>query len=92
MRKLVRDLRRTRSALGDGIKRPFPCEGKPLSKMGKKLVAASDLPADHILTYEDIAIKSPNDGLPPYEIENVVGRMILRPLKMDENIMFEDLK
>lgn len=91
MRKLVRDLGRAKVALGDGIKRPLPCEEKPLYKMGKKLVAARDLESGHILTYEDIAIKSPNDGLPPYELDNIVGKKLRRPLKEEENITFEAL-
>ncbi len=92
MRKLVRDLRRARVALGDGIKRPLSCETKPLFKMGKKLVAAYDLPTGHVLTCEDVAIKSPNDGLPPYELENVIGKVTCRALQEDENILFDDLK
>lgn len=92
MRKLVRDLRRASIALGDGIKRPLPCETKPLFKMAKKLVAAHGLRAGHILKHGDIAIKSPNDGLPPYELDNVVGKRLLRSLREDENIAFEDLK
>jgi sialic acid synthase len=91
LRKLVRDLRRARVALGDGIKRPYSNEKAPLYKMGKKLVAARDLPAGHALTREDVAIKSPNDGLPPYELENVIGKRTLRALKEDENISFEKL-
>jgi len=91
LRKYVRDLRRARVAMGDGIKRVLPCEEKPLFKMGKKLVAARDLPAGHVLAREDVAIKSPNDGLPPYELENVIGKMTLRALEEDENILFEDL-
>ncbi|HOG45130.1 MAG TPA: N-acetylneuraminate synthase family protein [Anaerolineae bacterium] len=91
MRKLVRDLRRARLALGDGVKRPLPTEAKPLFKMGKKLVAARNLPAGHILRREDIAIKSPNDGLPPYELENIIGARILRDLQEDETILFSDL-
>src|SRR6059058_5501764 len=43
MRRLVRDLRRVRPAMGDGVKRPLPVEQRPLEKMGKKLVAARDL-------------------------------------------------
>ena len=49
MRKLVRDLKRVPAAIGDGVKRPLPSEAKPLEKMGKKLVAARDLPAGHVL-------------------------------------------
>jgi sialic acid synthase len=91
MRKLVRDLGRIRVAMGDGIKQPLACEAKPLFKMGKKLVAAASLPAGHVLTRADVAIKSPNDGLPPYELDKVLGRALRRPLTPDEAIRFEDL-
>ena len=91
MKKLVRDLNRAYEALGDGIKRPLPVEVKPLAKMGKKLVAAADLPAGHILRDQDIAIKSPGDGLAPYEIDNVIGKKLVKPLVMDENITYEIL-
>ena len=71
LRKLVRDLKRTRVALGDGDKSMYPSETEPIIKMAKKLVAARDLPAGHTLTEADIAIKSPGDGLPPYELDRV---------------------
>jgi N-acetylneuraminate synthase/sialic acid synthase len=86
MRKMIRDLSRTGEALGDGIKRPFPEELGALYKMGKKLVAARDLPAGHVLTASDIAIKSPDDGLPPYEIDKIIGKRIQHSLAEDENI------
>jgi N-acetylneuraminate synthase/sialic acid synthase len=89
--KMVRDLHRTRLAIGDGIKRPLPGEEKALFKMGKKLVAARNLPAGHILTSDDIAIKSPNDGLPPYELEKIIGKATLFPVQEDENISPEIL-
>ena len=44
MRRVVRDLHRARIALGDGVKRAYESEIKPLTKMAKKLVAARDLP------------------------------------------------
>jgi len=91
MRRVVRDLQRTRQALGNGIKSTYDSERAPLLKMGKKLVAAADLPENHVLRREDIAIKSPSDGLPPYELDKVIGKVIRRALKEDENIMFEDL-
>lgn len=89
MHKLVRDLQRARIALGDGVKNTHPSEVKPLYKMGKKLVAARDLPAGHVLTADDIAVKSPNDGLPPYHFDALVGAVLRQPLKADENITFE---
>src|SRR5262249_15207954 len=92
MRKLVRDLRRVPDALGDGAKRPLPSEEKPLAKMGKKLVAARELPAGHVLAVDDVVIKSPADGgLPPYELDALVGRRLTRALALDENVTFEVL-
>lgn len=92
MRKLVRDLRRARLALGDGVKQVYPSEINPIIKMSKKLVAARDLPAGHRLTGDDIAIKSPGDGLPPYELDNLIGKVTRRVLAEEENITFEDLQ
>ena len=89
MRKMIRDLKRARVALGDGIKRPLESESKPLHKMGKKLVAARDLPVEHVLRAEDIAIKSPGDGLAPYELENLIGRQLKKTLHEDENLDFD---
>jgi len=91
MKKLVRDLRRVRVALGDGEKRVLPNEVTPITKMGKKLVAARNLPAGHRLSLEDVAIKSPGGGLPPYELENVIGRTLKRSLLEDDDILFENL-
>ena len=91
MRRMVRDLRRARVALGDGLKRTYPSERAPLLKMGKKLVAARDLPPGHVLGPGDVAVKSPADGVPPYELDRVLGRATRRALKEDENIAFDDL-
>jgi len=91
MKKMVRDLRRARVAMGDGTKRRLPGEERPLYKMGKKLVAARDLPGGHILTLADVAIKSPNDGLPPYELDRVLGKTTRRPLRADQALSFDDL-
>ena len=93
LRKLVRDLRRIPLALGDGVKRPLPVEEKPLEKMGKKLVAARDLDLGHVLTAADIAAKSPADGgLPPYELDRLVGRRLRRPVASEDFITFDDVE
>jgi N-acetylneuraminate synthase/sialic acid synthase len=93
MRRLVRDLHRVPAALGDGVKRPLDCEQPALVKMGKKLVAARDLEAGHVLTEADAAIKSPADGgLRPYELDGLVGRRLRRPLRLEETIMLEDFE
>ncbi len=92
MRKMVRDLRRLKRSLGDGKKVVYESEIAPVIKMGKKLVAARDLPAGCALRPEDIVMKSPGDGIPPYEIDNVIGKILLSPLKLDDPFTFEILE
>jgi sialic acid synthase len=93
LRKLVRDLHRVPVALGDGVKRPLPVEETPLEKMGKKLVAARDLEQGHLLAPGDIAIKSPADGgLPPYELDRLVGRRLRRAVAFEDFVTFDDIE
>jgi N-acetylneuraminate synthase/sialic acid synthase len=93
MRRLVRDLHRIPAALGDGVKRPLPVEAEPLEKMGKKLVAARDLELGHVLSALDLAIKSPADGgLPPYELDRLVGRRLRRPITLEDFVTFDDVE
>jgi len=92
LRRLVRDLRRVPDAVGDGVKRPLASEERPLEKMGKKLVAARDLPAGHVLAPGDLVAKSPADGgTRPYELDDLLGCVLVRALAEDEAIAAEDV-
>ena len=93
MRRLVRDLHRVPAALGDAGKRPLPVEADPLEKMGKKIVAARQLELGHVLTESDLAIKSPADGgLPPYELDRLLGRTLRRPIAFEDFVTFDDVE
>ncbi len=84
LRKAVRDLRRTRLALGDGVKRPFESEAAPVQKMSKRLVAAVDLPAGHVLSAGDIAARSPGGDLTPDRMTELIGMVLATALAADE--------
>ncbi|HZS64108.1 MAG TPA: N-acetylneuraminate synthase family protein [Xanthobacteraceae bacterium] len=92
MHRMVRDLRRARIAVGDGVKRTYESEKGPLYKMAKALVAARDLPAGHVLTPADLTFKSPSNGLPPYEYDNVLGMRLTTAVKADDSIKYEILE
>jgi sialic acid synthase len=93
LEKMVRDLRRTRLALGDGTKRTYPSEYDPVMKMSKKIVAARDLPAGAVLATSDLALKSPGgDGMQPYELDGVIGATLRQPLAFDMPLTFEHIE
>ena len=91
LRKMVRDLDRTHKAMGDGQKKVYESERAPIIKMGKSLVIARDLPSGHVLTAADIVMKSPGGGIPPYDLEKVLGRVTLKPLFEDDFLSYEVL-
>jgi sialic acid synthase len=89
MNKMIRDLQRVRMALGDGRKKVYASEAGPVLKMGKKLVAARDLSAGHVLTAADIGIKSPGDGLAPFYLDQLIGQALLHDVRVDQTLTLE---
>jgi sialic acid synthase len=89
MKKMIRDLQRVRMALGDGRKKVYASEAGPVLKMGKKLVAARDLSAGHVLTAADIGIKSPGDGLAPFYLDQLIGQALLHDVRVDQTLTLE---
>ena len=69
---------------------PLPKEVASIAKMAKSCYAARDLPAGHVLTPEDIAIKSPRiaGAMTPAELEHAVGS-VLRVDKRADDALFE---
>jgi sialic acid synthase len=86
LRKMIRDLKRTRLALGEGIKRVHDTEKAPIEKMSKKLVAARHLKAGHVLAIDDIALRSPGNGLPPSHLDHITGKRLTVALAPDDDL------
>jgi N-acetylneuraminate synthase/sialic acid synthase len=89
LRKMVRDLGRTRLALGAGIKRVYGSERAPIEKMSKKLVASRKLEAGCVLAVEDIALRSPGNGLAPAYLDRIVGRRLKAALEPDGDLTLD---
>ncbi|MCX8040721.1 MAG: N-acetylneuraminate synthase family protein [Planctomycetota bacterium] len=89
--ELVRQIRLVEAALGDGRKRPAPCELDTLRVARRSLVAARDLPAGHCLQAGDLAAKRPGTGIPPSRLPSVLGRCLRRALAADQLLAWDDL-
>jgi N-acetylneuraminate synthase/sialic acid synthase len=92
LRKMIRDLDRLHLAMGDGQKRQFASEKDPLQKMGKKMVLVRAMPSGAVLTPEDIAFKSPGDGMAPWMIDQVVGKKLKKDMNADEALDIAELQ
>jgi len=92
LRKMVRDLKRTRLALGDGVKRIYSMEAKPLQKMAKSIYANKSLKAGTILNEADLAYKCPSGvGLEPFQVDLLLGRRLNQDIDEDHLILLEHL-
>lgn len=92
LRRMVRDLERAHVALGDGIKRVYPSEAAPLRKMRKSLVAARPMQVGQVIQRGDLLRKSPDGGIPAYQLDAVVGFTLVKPLAEDEPLTYEHLE
>jgi N,N'-diacetyllegionaminate synthase len=90
--RMVRAIRQVSRALGDGIKRPAPCEMPNIPVARKSVVAARAIPAGKVVTREDLAIKRPGHGVAPGDMDKVIGRRAASDLVPDEVITWEMLR
>jgi len=81
--KMVRDLNRVREALGDGKKVIQPSELDAKKKMGKSIFAKTRIPKDAVVSPEMVTFKSPGTGIPPYLVDDVLGRAAKQDIAPD---------
>jgi N-acetylneuraminate synthase len=64
----------------------------PLRSMfSRSIVARTALPAGTVLSADHLVLKKPGNGLPPSRWADVIGRVLRRPVSLDDIISDEDL-
>jgi len=92
LRKQIRDLKRVDISLGNGKKEIMDFEKQARGKMGKSIYTSRNLEKGSIITENDIALKTPSLGLPPYYLDKILGKKLKVSLKVEELIKLEDLE
>ena len=92
LKEMVKAIRLTEKALGDGIKRPTFSEEKIKKVVRNILVANVDIPKGSIIKREMVTIKRPGIGIEPKYLDIVVGKMAKRDIKKDEVLKWGDLE
>ncbi|HXG21833.1 MAG TPA: N-acetylneuraminate synthase family protein [Methylomirabilota bacterium] len=87
LRRLATILHTFDAMLGDGEKRPMPCEQPAVTTARRGAVAVRDLPAGIPLTLADLDFVRPRSGLPPAHALALIGRTVRTPLKQHEFVL-----
>jgi sialic acid synthase SpsE len=89
---LVEDVRDTQVAVGDGTTGRAACEIKNRPSMRRSLHTRHEMAAGDELTEEDILVVRPAAGIDPWEIDDVVGRILTADLDAHEPLDWKDLE
>ncbi len=82
---------KVRTLLGRGVKTVQPSERAVQLGARRSLVARVDLEPGTILTEDRIAIKRPGTGIPPEDLDRVVGRRVTSRISAEELLDWEKL-
>ena len=92
LKEMIEKIRETEIILGSKEKVPTQAELN-VAKVGRKSIVANKfIKKGQIITKEMITFKRPGVGIPPYEIEDVIGKKARYDLEEDKLISFEDLE
>lgn len=90
-RLLTHSVRTLEAQLGTEKIGPTPSEAEGRMNYRLSCVAVRNLPAGHRLQMDDIAYRRPGTGIPPKNVERLVGRPLARAVAAGQSIRAEDL-
>jgi N,N'-diacetyllegionaminate synthase len=88
-RAMVQGIRVVEQALGKPVKEPTPEELKMRLIARRSLVASTNIPEGQVITRQMVAIKRPGTGIPPKEIENMIGKRATRNIRRDQVLSWD---
>jgi sialic acid synthase SpsE len=93
-RSMVERANEVHFALGDGVKRIEPNESDASVVQRRSLRAVRDIAKGETVSANDLeALRPiPADGIPPYEVEKLIGRKLTMPLLKGEHITFKHIQ
>jgi sialic acid synthase SpsE len=93
MKSYVNSLRIMAGHLDDGaFEVPTSKESAIRDVYLKSIIVARDLPAGHKLEFNDLTLVRPGVGIPPKDMEFVMGRVLRHPLQQNTLLAWDDLE
>ncbi len=93
-REMVDRTRELENAMGSGVKKVEDNEAQTVVLQRRAIRVASKLPAGVVLKREDLEVlrPCPNDGLPPYLLNNVIGKSLRHDMQPGDYLKWTDLE
>jgi N,N'-diacetyllegionaminate synthase len=91
LKALVSGIRNIESALGDGVKRPAPCEIPNRLLVRRSIFAATEILVGTVLTAAVLACQRPGTGIPSERHDDLIGRRAERRFAAAEMLDWEGL-
>jgi N,N'-diacetyllegionaminate synthase len=88
---MVRAIRNVEQSLGDGIKRPAPCELKNRDVARKSVVAATRIEKGQPISMNILTVKRPGYGIQPKDIRKIIGLKARKTIERDEVLQWDSL-
>jgi sialic acid synthase SpsE/sugar phosphate isomerase/epimerase len=90
---LVAGIREVEAARGEPLAERALSQGELINRenLAKSLVAARAIVAGSIVTDDDVAVKSPGQGLSPLKMPALIGRRLARAMAVDDYFFPSDL-
>jgi N-acetylneuraminate synthase/N,N'-diacetyllegionaminate synthase len=89
--QLVRDVRAVEKAIGDGIKRPKPCEMDTRAVARRSICLRNGLQPGETIAEQDLIALRPAGGIPPDQYDLVVGRRLRHAVSPHIALKWEDI-
>ncbi|MBU1023028.1 N-acetylneuraminate synthase family protein [bacterium] len=89
LKKMIRDLRAVEQSLGSFEKKKLDSEINVALKLKKSLTSAKPIKEGTVITRDLLTAKCPGDGIPPSEIDNLIGKIANRIIETDKILYWE---
>lgn len=89
---LIHGIRSIEKSLGSGVKQPTPSEKKNIYGMRRGIVASKEIKKGDIFSVDNLGVKRPMEGLLPFNIENIFGKIAANDIGKDKPVFKENIE
>ncbi len=91
LKKMIKSIRNIETALGDGVKKPSKSELKNIHMIRRSIHLKENKLIGDIIKETDLLMLRPGDGISPSDIDKVIGKKVIKPIKKGDKLDFKNL-